>query len=245
MDLPETPGPGAGSTEKSLGDERATGVVGNERLTALAGAVLLVLAAAELITVPALHPLVAVHFFIGVVLVGPLAVKTASTGWRFARYYTRDPAYRLKGPPRPLQRWLAPVLLTSTVVVVGSGIALAIAGPPASTLTKVHVLSFLVWLVTLVVHLVAYIRPVPGLIAAEWRRAAQPATVSGVGRAMRSAVNLVALAASAIAGVAVLPMASAWSGTLAAGELPLGLSVIALIVILTGLSAFVFGGAQR
>jgi hypothetical protein len=62
-------------------------VIGNERLTALAGAVLLVLIVVELVTVPTLHALLSAHVFVGVLLVGPLAVKTASTGYRFVRYY--------------------------------------------------------------------------------------------------------------------------------------------------------------
>ena len=224
------------------------GVVGNERLTALAGAVVLVLAAVELITMPALRALISVHLFVGVLLVGPVAVKTASTGWRFLRYYTRDPAYRLKGPPRPLQRWLGPLLLASTLVLIGSGIALTVTGPAPSTLIKVHVLSFLVWLVTVVIHLVAYLRPVPMLIAADWLQvAAEPAEGLTSGRFMRVAVNVVALLGAAIAAAFVLPAAAAWTPALAAGELPLGLSVIAVVVILGGVwvSIGVSAGATR
>lgn len=107
----------------------SSGVVGNERLTALIGAVVLTLSIAEVATVPTLGSLMAAHFFVGVLLAGPVAAKTASTGWRFIRYYTRDPAYRRKGPPRLLLRVIAPVLVASTVALIGSGIALAITGP--------------------------------------------------------------------------------------------------------------------
>jgi hypothetical protein len=88
-----------------------SGVLGNERLTALAGAVLLVLIVVELATLPSIRALMSLHVFVGVALAGPPAVKTASTGWRFVRYYSQDPGYQRKGPPRPLLRALAPLLL--------------------------------------------------------------------------------------------------------------------------------------
>ena len=37
--------------------------------------------------------------FLGVLLIGPVALKLASTGYRFVRYYTSEPRYRRKGPP--------------------------------------------------------------------------------------------------------------------------------------------------
>ncbi|MCI0139961.1 hypothetical protein KNN17_00035 [Arthrobacter bambusae] len=99
-------------TDRARGE--ASGVVGNERLTALTGAVVLVLSVAEIATVPTLGSLMVAHFFVGVLLAGPVVAKTASTGWRFIRYYSRDPAYRRKGPPRPLLRVIAPLLVAST-----------------------------------------------------------------------------------------------------------------------------------
>ena len=39
------------------------------------------------------------HMFIGLVLIGPVALKLASTGYRFVRYYTGAPVYVAKGPP--------------------------------------------------------------------------------------------------------------------------------------------------
>jgi hypothetical protein len=47
-----------------------------------------------------LRPVISAHLFVGITLVGPLAIKTASTGWRFFRYYTNNPAYRRHGPPQ-------------------------------------------------------------------------------------------------------------------------------------------------
>ncbi len=100
-------------TDGRNGDDRSA-VVGNERMTTLAGAVLLVLIVVELVTVPTLRALLSVHVFVGVLLVGPLAVKIGSTGYRFLRYYTRSPAFVRKGPPRLALRVLSPLILAAT-----------------------------------------------------------------------------------------------------------------------------------
>jgi hypothetical protein len=116
------------------GEDRAgqarddVGVVGNERLTALTSAVLLVLFAVEIVTVVLLRGLMPLHFFVGVLLIGPVAVKTASTGWLFLRYYTRHPG-PAQGTARPAMRVLSPLLLASTLAMIGSGVAPAVTGP--------------------------------------------------------------------------------------------------------------------
>ena len=81
---------------------------GNERLTALTAMVLLVLLAVEGVTIVWLRPFLTVHLFVGLMLIPPVGLKLASTGYRFARYYTRNAGYRRKGPPPALLRWTAP-----------------------------------------------------------------------------------------------------------------------------------------
>src|SRR5947209_14031579 len=138
--------------------ESRSGVVGNERLTALAGAVLLVLILVELVSTANLHALLPIHIFVGVLLAGPLVVKLGSTGYRFLRYYTRSPAYVRSGPPRLPLRLLAPLLLVTTLVVVGSGIGLVVVGPAQSNLLRtLHSLSVLIWLSLLAIHVVTYL----------------------------------------------------------------------------------------
>src|SRR4051794_14235258 len=105
------------------------GAVGNERLTALAGATLLALILVELATTVRVGALLTVHVFVGTMLAGPLAVKLGSTGYRFLRYYTKAPAYVRRGPPRPALRFTAPLLIASTLILVGSGIELMLVGP--------------------------------------------------------------------------------------------------------------------
>ncbi|WP_442544852.1 hypothetical protein ACSBOX_03655 [Arthrobacter sp. KN11-1C] len=206
-------------------------VVGNERLTALTGAVVLVLSVAEIATVPTLGSLIVAHFFVGVLLAGPVVAKTASTGWRFIRYYSRDPDYRRKGPPRPFLRVIAPLLVVSTLVLIASGIALAITGPAPEILIRVHVVSFLIWLATLAVHVFAYARRVPRLIAEDWRRRTElqeHVRSEPSGRGMRVAVNIAVLVLAAIAAVLLLPTAAPWEGW--RGQAVTGPGVLAVAV---------------
>src|SRR5436305_11072121 len=102
--------------------DRLGGVVGNERLTAEAGAVLFVLLAALGLTIPAVGQLMYEHVFLAMLLIPPVMLKLATTGYRFVRYYTRDPAYRRAGPPTPLLRMLAPLVVASTLAVFGTGV---------------------------------------------------------------------------------------------------------------------------
>lgn len=221
----------------------APGVLGNERLTAMAGAILLVLSAIEIITLIALHDLITVHFFVGVLLIGPVAVKTASTGWRFLRYYTRHPAYRRKGPPNPLLRIMAPLLVASTLALLGSGIALAATGPAPPVLLQIHMLSFLAWLVTIIAHAVAYLARVPRLVREDLRH--RPAVTAPVppGRPARLAANIAALIAAAIAAVLLLPTAAPWTDWLAQGLTKVG--IVAVVLILATIAVAIVRGRVR
>jgi hypothetical protein len=151
------------------GFARAWGAHGNERLTAAAGLALVVLLAVEAWTTLSLHRFLPLHMFLGFVLLPPVALKLASTGWRFARYYTRDPTYRLLGPPRLPMRVLAAPLVLSTVVLFGSGVALVVAGHGGGWLVRVHATSFAVWGVLVLVHTVVYLRRAVRRGTADWR----------------------------------------------------------------------------
>ena len=149
------------------------GVVGNERLTALAGVLLLALLAVEVVTSIRLRTLLSAHVVVGVVLAGPLAVKLGSTGYRFVRYYTRSPTYVRRGPPHLALRVLGPLLVATTLVVVGSGIGLMVTGPDhAGFLLPLHGFSVLVFVPLTAIHLVAHILATRQLVADDWRTAA-------------------------------------------------------------------------
>ena len=132
---------------------------GNERLTAIAGLILLVLTAIELGTLlGGLQHFLSLHVFVGLVLLPPIALKLASTGWRFARYYTRNPDYRLKGAPQLLMRMLAPLLVLFTVVLFGSGVAMGVLhGQALDVARRLHGPSAFLWTVTLGAHVLVYL----------------------------------------------------------------------------------------
>jgi hypothetical protein len=146
------------STRARLGGLVGGGTTGNERLTSVTGAVLIVLLAVIGVTIIALGPLLSVHLFVGMVLVGPVLLKLASTGYRFARYYTANPRYHRKGPPALPLRLIAPIVVLSTLVVFASGVALLFAGPSSrEELLPIHKVSFIVWVAFMSIHVLAHL----------------------------------------------------------------------------------------
>ena len=185
--------------------DRSRETAGNERLTGSTAGVLLVLLAVEGVTIVALRPLLSVHVFVGVLLIPPIALKLASTGYRFVRYYTRHPAYHRQGPPRLLLRLLAPLVVASTLALFGTGVALIVQGPRAGVILALHKASFLVWFVAMTIHVLAYVLRVPAMVVADWRR---PNTVSG--SAVRRVLLLGSVAAGVVLGIIALPLAHPW-----------------------------------
>ena len=195
------------------------GVAGNERLTALAGAVLVVPIAVEIATTPVLRAFMAAHIYVGVLIVGPLAIKLGSTGWRFLRYYTGIPAFVRRGPPASGLRLLAPLLVATTLVLFGSGLGLVITGPARPGMfLALHAISAVIWFPMIAIHVVAYIWRVPPLVADDWRR--HPA-IAAAGRGLRIGVNIGALLAAASAAILAIPAATTWDVWVkTAGEAP-------------------------
>jgi hypothetical protein len=188
------------------------GADGNERLTAMTGAVLLVLLAAEGFTILSLRQLLTLHFFIGMLLLGPVALKAGSTMYRFIRYYAGSAPYRRKGPPAPLLRLLGPVIIASTAVVFGTGIALAVTGPAGrQPWLFLHKASFVIWFCAMTIHVLAYLPRLPRLIASEAAGETEgPAPRPGRGYGGRAAaalggrgLRLALLVASLVAGLVI------------------------------------------
>jgi hypothetical protein len=186
---------------------RAWGPPGNERLTTSIGLVLVVLLGIETLTTLALHSYLPEHIFLGLLLIPPVALKLASTGWRFCRYYTNSKPYRLEGPPRLLLRLLAPVLVLSTLTLFGSGVALIIVGHGGGPLLQLHAVSFAVWGVLIAIHILAYLTRVLRVGLADWRRRPAP---SVAGDRSRRAALLGALLAGVILALATYSAQDAW-----------------------------------
>ena len=173
---------------------RTGGVAGNARLTGAVAVALLVLLAAEGVTIPFIGQLLGPHIFIGLLLIPPIALKLASTGYRFARYYGHDEAYVRKGPPPTALRVLAPGVVLTTVALFGTGVALLFAGPPSNTLIFAHKLSFFAWVAAMTLHVLGHLVELPRLASADWRRhGPREARLAGAG-----------LRAAALAGAIVL-----------------------------------------
>lgn len=147
------------------------GPAGNALLTAWTALALLVGSLAELLTLFDIHGLVSWHVAIGALLVPPAVLKTASTGWRMVRYYAGSGSYREAGPPPMLLRLLAPLVVTSTLGLLGSGVLLVLLGPGPSHRSLLGVFGFRVdwiavhqgffaaWAVATSLHLVGRIVP--------------------------------------------------------------------------------------
>lgn len=142
---------------------------GNERLTAWVGATLFVLLAVEGLTILSVQSLLIPHVVVGMLIVGAVLLKIASTGYRFYRYYAGDPSYRRKGPPAPLLRVLGPLVILTTLAVLVTGILLLyVPRAQMGQVLQLHQASFLLWFVVMTVHVLAYIAKVPRLIVAEF-----------------------------------------------------------------------------
>jgi hypothetical protein len=182
---------------------------GNERLTATVGLVLVVLTLIELATlVLGLGQLLSVHVFIGLVLIPPILLKLASTGWRFTRYYTRSEAYRLKGAPQIAMRMLAPLLVAATVVLFASGVAIGLLhGHALSIARQLHGPASVVWMIVVGLHVLVYLRRAL-LRAKEDVTASTRASVRGAKARLYLLAG--AIVAGIVVGVATLPAEHRW-----------------------------------
>jgi hypothetical protein len=201
----------------------AGGTDGNERLTVLTGSVLVVLTAAIGVTILRIGQLMWLHLFLGLVLIGPVALKLGSTGYRFARFYTNDRAYRRKGPPMPLLRGLAPLVVLATLALFGTGIALLFAGRHTGLpLGMLHKVSFIAWIALVALHVVVHlpeiVRALPGSGRARstvvsTTTAAEPVRPTGrlAGGSGRMLALGVGLTAGLMLAVALIGQFAAWT----------------------------------
>jgi hypothetical protein len=170
------------------------------------------LLAVEGFTILSVRQMITLHLYLGLLLVGPVLLKSASTGYRFARYYGRARPYVEKGPPHVILRMLGPVVMASSVAVLGTGIGLIYAGPShREPLLTLHKGSFIVWVAAMTIHVLGHLTEGARLT---WREL-RDARVLPAARRRRWRTAAVAL--SLVAGVglasALLPSASAWTSS--------------------------------
>ena len=132
--------------------------------------ILIVLLAVIGFTIPQLSQYIWLHLFVGLLLIGPVLLKMASTGYRFVRYYTRDAEYMRKGPPEIALRLIAPMVVISTIGVFATGIGLIIVGPTdRNPMLLLHKLTFIVWVVFTSLHILGHLPAVGRTL--EWAAA--------------------------------------------------------------------------
>jgi hypothetical protein len=171
---------------------------------------LIVLLAVIGVTIVSLTRLLWVHLFVGMLLIGPLALKLASTGYRFARYYTANRSYREKGPPPAPLRVIAPIVVLTTLVVFASGVALLFIGPSSrGTLLPIHKVSFIVWIAFMAIHVLAHLPTVVRSLRADY---AAPRAIGDhvPGQNGRALSLLSALTAGVVIAILVIPQFAPW-----------------------------------
>jgi hypothetical protein len=180
------------------------GPAGNALLTAYLGLVLLVLFFFEGLTLLDVRGLITWHVALGALLVPPVVAKTVTTGWRILRYYAGQPEYRTAGPPPLLLRLLGPLVVVTSLVLLGSGVVLILVGEESSRQPFLDVLGvrlgwldlhkgiFWFWFAAMTAHVLS--RTLPAL-----RLAIRRSGVPGIGyRATALGLSLVIAAAAAV-----------------------------------------------
>lgn len=192
-------------------EDRNRGVEANARITGYTGLVLLVPLVIAWLTGLLIRGLLVPHVLVGFLVVPPVLLKLASVGYRFGRYYTRDPCYRAAGPPRLALRLLGPVEVLLTVVVFVSGIELWLFGYGFGFWwLPVHHASAYLWFVAIAIHVAYHLRRAPELALADWRDHLRGAFTR---RALVAASLLLGVALA----VAMLPFPSPFTFREAAG----------------------------
>ena len=144
-------------------------------------------------------------------LVPPVLLKMASTGYRFARYYTANPATGARGRPELALRVLAPMVVLSTVGRVRQRRrpALRRAVLPRGGCCRSTRLTFFVWLAFMALHVLGHLPEMPAVLRAGYGRSAGLSSdVTG------SAGRMLALGGALVAGVVlavlVIPEFGPW-----------------------------------
>jgi hypothetical protein len=156
---------------RSAAPRTDSGVEGNSRLTSSLGLLLLVMLAVEGATVLNVRGMLTLHMYLGLMLIPPTLLKSATTLYRFARYYSGSQSYVRKGPPHIVLRVLGPLVILSSVVLLGTGLALIVASDSQrDTWLNLHQASFIVWLVVMSLHVLGHIVQASQDSVAEFRR---------------------------------------------------------------------------
>lgn len=186
----------------------APGVEGNSRLTASTGIVLTVLLLIEGFTILDVRGYITLHTVIGLALIGPLVLKTATTFYRFARYYTGHREYVDRGAPPALLRMIGPLVVLSSFAVIGTGVALLVTHGASGTWLTLHQGSFIVWIILTGVHFLGHIYEAVVVTGRDVRRRRDDPAARR--RVLRLGVVALSLVIGFGVAAAFTPSASSW-----------------------------------
>jgi hypothetical protein len=172
-----------------------------------------VILAVEGLTILQIKQLISVHVFVGMLLVPLVLLKTATTGYRFAHYYTGDPPYRRKGPPQPILRFTGPLLVLTSLALLGTGIALLAFGRAVGRqYLWLHTATFFVWAPLIAIHVLGHLRETATLTAADWQERSWHGDAQHrlAGARARLSLFVVTVAVGAVLGIASLGWIGTW-----------------------------------
>jgi len=148
------------------------------------------------------------HVFVGFVLIPPVLLKLASTGWRFARYYTGTQAYVVQGPPRLVMRLLAPAFVAATVVLFASGVAMGVVHGHALTVARqLHGPASVIWIALVGLHVLVYLKRALISSSEDLTRASR---ASAGGARVRAYLIATAVVSGLVIGIATVPAQHRW-----------------------------------
>ncbi|MGN6605769.1 MAG: hypothetical protein ACTHMS_01990 [Jatrophihabitans sp.] len=188
--------------------EADTGVRGNARLTAVAGLLLAAMLLVEGVTVLDVRGMITLHLFLGLMLIPPVLLKTAGTVYRMGSYYRGRDAYVQRGAPPIVLRLIGPLVVLSSLSLLGTGLWLLLLDRHDDAVLTLHQASFIVWVVLMTVHFLGHIREA---VVESWHEVRPRSGGDPVAR--RRSVRLAAVALSLVAGVglatALMPSSTA------------------------------------
>jgi hypothetical protein len=184
------------------------GVVGNSRLTSSTGIVLTILLLIEGFTILDVRGYITLHTVLGLMLIGPVALKCGTTIYRFVRYYSGTSAYVRRGAPHILLRVMGPFVIVSSLAVIGTGVALLVDHGNSDSWLTLHQASFIVWVALTGLHFLLHLYEAVRQTGRDLRRGSDDPAAHG------RAIRLLTVAASLVIGLAIAaaftPSASSW-----------------------------------
>jgi hypothetical protein len=110
-------------------------------------------------------------------------------------------------------RLLGPVVLLTSVAVIGTGVMLALTGPGGRVWLLLHKASFVLWFGAMTVHVLAYVWRLPRVARGDLAgRAGRRASEVLAGRAARWLLLTASVLAGLLLAVLTIHRAGAWTG---------------------------------